>query len=108
MFIYDRDNDGYSLEAGGDLLCRDRDTGQNVDENLCDERATKIYGRVEATFTLPLAGASIGTGARLTSGSLRPYGTAAVPLLPMLNLKGNVGSIILRRAFKLDSRMRPA
>ncbi len=89
VFIYDRDTTGYAND--GDERCRNVETGDIVGDSRCDSSATKLYGRVEATYTLPVAGLTIGTGGRLFSGKLRPYGTVALPLMPLLNIKGNVG-----------------
>lgn len=88
VFVFDRDTTGYAIEAD---RCRVIETGEAVGDSRCDGTGTKLYGRVEATYTLPLAGVTIGTGGRLFSGKLRPYGTVAVPLLPLVNLKGNAG-----------------
>jgi hypothetical protein len=54
-----------------------------------DDDAVKPYGRVEATYAIPLV-ATVGAGVRVGS-DLRPYGTVAVPLLPAISLKGNAG-----------------
>ncbi|WP_336959467.1 hypothetical protein [Sphingobium aquiterrae] len=51
---------------------------------------TRLYVKGEATVTIP-AFVEIGAGARLISDHLRAYGTASVPLGPMLRLKGNLG-----------------
>ncbi len=68
IFIYDDEDDGY-----------DNGTG------------TKIYGRLEAAYTLPVSGLSVGAGARLIGDDVRPYATASTPLLPFVRLKGNLG-----------------
>lgn len=92
LFIYDREDERFVLDrTGADPVCRNVSTAQPVDEDRCDGTGTKIYGRVEATYTVPLAGLTLGTGARLIGDNLRPYGTVAVPLLPVLQLKGNIG-----------------
>jgi len=49
----------------------------------------KSYGRVEATYSIPLA-ATIGAGIRI-GDEVRPYGTVALPLAPTLSLMGNAG-----------------
>jgi len=51
---------------------------------------TRPYGRVEAAYKIP-AFAKIGAGVRISGDHTRPYGTVAMPLLPMVNLKGNAG-----------------
>ncbi len=51
---------------------------------------TAFYAKGEATFTLP-ASAEIGAGARFSGDKARVYGTASIPLLPWVRLKGNVG-----------------
>ncbi|CAN5362882.1 hypothetical protein BH10PSE12_BH10PSE12_27600 [soil metagenome] len=55
------------------------------------DSGTKIYGKVEATYTIPLS-AEIGAGARFSGDKTRLYGTASMPLLPGIRLKGNLGS----------------
>lgn len=52
--------------------------------------AAKLYGRVEATYSLP-ASATIGAGIRFSGDDSRPYATIAMPLVPKLRVKGNVG-----------------
>lgn len=92
VFIYDKDDDRFVMDrTGADPVCRNISTAQPVDSDRCGGTGTKIYGRVEATYTIPMAGITVGTGARLIGDSLRPYGTIAVPLLPVLQLKGNIG-----------------
>ncbi|MDI1297124.1 MAG: hypothetical protein PSY12_14815 [bacterium] len=51
---------------------------------------TRVYGRVEASYAIPLL-ATIGAGVRVSDDSARPYATIAMPLLPKLRVKGNVG-----------------
>jgi hypothetical protein len=68
--------EGFSLTPGAGLFVRDGDT--------------KVYGRVEAAYTLPAA-MSIGVGLRIAEET-RPYATVALPILPKLALKGNVGA----------------
>ena len=67
---------GFSLTPGAGLFLADGDT--------------KLYGRVEAAYTIPLS-ATIGAGARFSGDDTRPYATLAMPLLPKLRVKGNVG-----------------
>ncbi len=92
VFLSDGDDDRYVLDnAATPPECRRADSGKIVSDKRCDSDSTRLYGRVEATFTLPVAGVSAGTGARLMSGKLRPYGTLAMPLMPLLNVKANAG-----------------
>lgn len=93
VFISDGSNARYAIDnTANPPACVDTDTGQTVRDGRCDDRSTRLYGRVEATYSIPLAGITLGTGARLTSSKLRPYGTIAVPLMPLVNLKGNAGA----------------
>ncbi|WHO39772.1 hypothetical protein PMI04_004050 [Sphingobium sp. AP49] len=66
---------GFSLTPGGGVYLRDGDT--------------KLYGRVEATYTLPMS-ASIGGGVRFSGDNTRPYATIAMPLIPKLRAKANL------------------
>lgn len=67
---------GFSLTPGAGVYLRDGDT--------------KLYGRVEAAYTIPLS-ATIGVGARFSGDNTRPYATLAMPLLPKIRAKANVG-----------------
>lgn len=67
---------GFSLTPGAGVYLRDGDA--------------KLYGRVEATYSLP-ASATIGAGVRFSGDNSRPYATIALPILPKLRVKGNVG-----------------
>lgn len=67
---------GFSLTPGAGVFLADGDT--------------KLYGRVEAAYTIPLS-ATIGAGVRFSGDNTRPYATLAMPLLPMLRVKANVG-----------------
>ncbi|MFB9059476.1 MULTISPECIES: hypothetical protein [Sphingobium] len=73
---YAMDIGGFSLTPGGGVYLRDEDT--------------KLYGRVEASYTLP-ASATIGAGVRFSGDNTRPYATLAMPLIPKLRAKANVG-----------------
>lgn len=89
-FLYQRDNDRYFKDDnGGNSRCRDSSNGQYADDEKCDNLGAKAYGRVEATYTVP-ASITFGLGARI-SNEVRPYATAAVPLGPRIQLKGNAG-----------------
>ena len=67
---------GFSLTPGGGVYIRDGDT--------------KLYGRVEAAYSIPLF-ATIGAGVRVSGDNTRPYATLAMPLLPKVRAKANVG-----------------
>ena len=67
---------GFSLTPGAGLYLRDG--------------STKLYGRVEAAYNLP-AFATIGAGVRFSGDNTRPYATIALPLIPRLKVKGNIG-----------------
>ncbi len=96
VFMHDKNNDRYEIaDVAGDLRCRNVATGRPVDRDRCDSKGRKLYGRVEATLGIPLAGINAGAGARITGGDFRPYFTASAPLLPMVDIKGNAGSKFL-------------
>jgi hypothetical protein len=67
---------GFRLTPGGGVFLRDGDA--------------RLYGRMEATYTIPLS-LTLGAGVRVSSDNARPYATVAMPVIPMLRLKGNVG-----------------
>lgn len=67
---------GFSLTPGAGVYLADGDA--------------KLYGRVEAAYTIPLS-ATIGAGVRFSGDNTRPYATLAMPLLPKLKVKANVG-----------------
>lgn len=73
---YALDMAGFSLTPGGGVYLRDGDT--------------RLYGRVEAAYTIPLS-ATIGAGLRVSADEARPYATLAMPLLPKIRVKANVG-----------------
>mgnify|MGYP000911165966 FL=1 len=73
---YAMDVAGFSLTPGAGVYLRDGDA--------------KLYGRVEATYSLP-AFATIGAGVRFSGDNSRPYATIAMPVIPKLRVKGNVG-----------------
>jgi hypothetical protein len=66
---------GFSLTPGAGVFIRDG--------------GTKLYGRVEAAYTLPAA-MTIGLGVRVADEA-RVYGTVALPILPKVAIKGNLG-----------------
>lgn len=51
---------------------------------------SKIYGRVEAAYTLP-ASLTVGVGLRIENEA-RPYGTVSIPVLPKVAIRGNLGA----------------
>ena len=73
---YAMDVAGFSLTPGAGVYLRDGDA--------------KLYGRVEATYSLP-AFATIGAGVRFSGDNSRPYAIIAMPVIPKLRVKGNVG-----------------
>ncbi|NJR79839.1 hypothetical protein [Sphingomonas corticis] len=62
---------------------------------------TRVYGKVEATYAIPLL-ATIGVGVRAGEDDTTPYGTVALPLAPLLSLKGNVGDGYYALGLKLS------
>ncbi|WP_230772378.1 hypothetical protein [Sphingomonas sp. Leaf4] len=88
--IYAQDNGRYYLDDnGGSQACRDNTNGRYADKELCNNTRLRAYGRVEATYSVPLV-ATLGIGARI-SDEIVPYGTIAFPVAPRIQLKGNVG-----------------
>ncbi|KMS55119.1 hypothetical protein V474_18935 [Novosphingobium barchaimii LL02] len=86
-FFHKRDHDGFYKD---DSQCFRSSNDDQVSDGKCDNSGTKIFGKVEATYRLPMSFA-VGVGARLIGNDLRAYGTVAMPLLPMIDLKGNIG-----------------
>lgn len=74
---------GYALDLGGFSLT----PGAGV--HLRDGDAS-LYGRIEATYSLP-ASLTFGAGVRISGDDPRPYATVAMPLLPKVQVKGNLG-----------------
>jgi len=91
-FIYQGDNDRYYSDemSNGVTRCRDSQTGHFAKKEKCDDTAVKAYARIEATYTIPLF-AEFGVGARFSSEKTRPYGTIAIPVLPLIKIKANAG-----------------
>jgi opacity protein-like surface antigen len=88
--IYAGGNDRYYLdENGGNERCRDSTNGQYASDSECNNTAVKPYGRLEATYSVPLV-ATIGAGVRF-GGDVLPYGTVGLPIGPKISLKGNAG-----------------
>ena len=90
VLLYRGDNDRYYQDPnGGNERCRDSQTGRYASDSECNNTAVKPYGRVEATYSIPLS-LTFGAGVRI-SGEVRPYGTVAFPVAPKFQLKGNAG-----------------
>lgn len=90
VLVFKGDNDRYYEDPnGGNERCRDSQTGRYAKDSLCDNTEFKAYGRVEATYSIPLS-LTLGAGARI-SDEVKPYGTIAFPLAPKLQIKGNAG-----------------
>lgn len=87
VFFHKRDHDGF---YENDSQCFRRADDARVKDSRCDDSGTKFFGKVEATYRLPMA-LSVGVGARLIGNDLRAYGTAAMPLAPFIDGKVNVG-----------------
>ncbi|WP_404479873.1 hypothetical protein [Novosphingobium sp. BL-52-GroH] len=86
-FFHKRDHDGYYKDSS---QCFRSSDDEQVSDGKCDNSGTKIFGKVEAMYRLPMA-FSLGVGARLIGDDLRAYGTAAMPLAPFIDGKVNVG-----------------
>jgi len=67
---------GFSLTPGAGVHLRDGDTA--------------LYGRIEAAYQIPMS-LRLGVGARISGDEPRLYGTVAMPLFPMVAIKGNAG-----------------
>ncbi len=57
--------------------------------SVSDDKTT-LYGRVEATVSLPTS-FDFGVGVRFSADEPRPYATLALPLMPRIAVKGNLG-----------------
>lgn len=89
--IYAGENDRYYRDDnGGNPRCRDGDTGRYAESSLCNNTAVNVYGKVEATYSIPLV-ATVGAGVRFSERETTPYGTVAFPITPGLKVKGNIG-----------------
>ena len=86
-FFHKRDHDGYDHR---DSQCIRESDGEQVSDGKCDNSGTKIFGKVEAMYKLPMS-LSFGLGARFIGNDLRGYGTVAMPLAPFIDVKGNIG-----------------
>lgn len=91
LFMYQGENDRYRSEtfSNGNEVCRDLTNGQFADKENCDDLALKVYGKLEATFTIADR-VEIGGGARV-SDDVVPYGTVGVRLSPTILIKGSAG-----------------
>jgi hypothetical protein len=85
-FFHKRDHDGFYKDSSD---CFRSSNDEQVSDGKCDNSGTKVFAKVEATYRLPLF--AVGLGARFIGGDLRAYGTAAMPLMPFLDGKVNVG-----------------
>ncbi|MCJ2182635.1 autotransporter outer membrane beta-barrel domain-containing protein [Novosphingobium sp. 1949] len=85
-FVYDRDHPRYAEDGG---VCYRRADDVAVKDSHCDGTGLKAYGRIEAMYSLPMV--SLGVGARYMGDSVRAYGTAAMPVMPRIDAKVNVG-----------------
>lgn len=86
-FFHHRDHPGYDEVDG---QCINTGTGDEVSGGKCDNSGTRVFGKVEATYRLPMS-LAVGIGARFISGDFRAYGTVAMPLAPRIDIKGNLG-----------------
>ena len=68
---------------------------------LIADGGTRVYGKVEATYSVPLI-ATLGVGVRASEDDTTPYGTVALPIAPLLSLKGNVGDGYYALGLKLS------
>ena len=90
-FVYANSSDRFVRDdTSGDTRCRDRDTGRSADDSRCDGTAVKAYGKLEATYSLPLV-ATFGAGVRVSAADSAAYGTLAFALAPAVKVKANAG-----------------
>lgn len=87
LFVYDRDHPNYYKNDG---TCFARSDNDSVGDSHCDGTGTKIYAKVEAMYHLP-ASVGLGVGARWMGSHVRAYGTVSMPVLPRIEVKGNLG-----------------
>jgi hypothetical protein len=89
--VYRSGSDRYrEVAAAGGTDCRDTRSGALVRDWRCENLGARAYGRVEATYAIPLFG-EVGVGGRYSGDRIRPYGTAAFSVLPKVRLKANGG-----------------
>ncbi|WP_232491584.1 hypothetical protein [Novosphingobium kaempferiae] len=96
VFFHKRDHDGYYEDNS---QCFRRSDDEQVGDGKCDDSGTKIFGKVEAMYKLPMS-LAFGLGARFIGNDLRAYGTAAMPLAPFVDAKVNVGDHYLAAGFQ--------
>lgn len=77
-------------DPAGGTRCRDSRNGDLDRDLFCENANLTPFGRVEATFAIPLV-AEVGAGVRMSKSETMPYATAAMPFFPGVKLKGNVG-----------------
>lgn len=79
-----------TLRAGG---------GGFLNDGEGDATDIDLYARAEASVAVSPA-VSVGAGVRL-GNTLEPYGTVAVPLAPLIDVKGNIGPDYLAAGLRL-------
>ena len=77
-------------DPAGGTRCRDSRDGDLDRDIFCENADLTPFGRIEATFAIPLI-AEVGAGVRVSEHETLPYATAAMPFFPGVKLKGNVG-----------------
>ena len=87
VFFHHRGHPGYE---NVDSQCFNLTSGDQVSDGKCDNSGTKVFGKVEATYSLP-ASLTFGAGVRFISGDLRAYGTVSMPVFPRFDVKANLG-----------------
>lgn len=92
VLLHGSDNDEFERQniGSGQTRCRDLSNGQFADDDRCGGADLKLYGRVEATYTL-LGTTEFGVGARISGDEPRVYGTISFPVLPRVRVKANAG-----------------
>lgn len=77
-------------DPAGGTRCRDSEDGDVVHDIRCENADLQLIGRVEATYAIPLF-AEAGVGVRISEAATTPYATVAMPVFPLVRVKGNVG-----------------
>jgi hypothetical protein len=85
--VYRGGEDRYDRIGGN---CVDSHGGGTVHDWRCENLGARAYGKVAATYAIPLFG-EVGLGGRYSGDKLRGYATAAFSFLPKLKLKANAG-----------------
>lgn len=90
-FLYHHDDGRYEMynNGGNSQACHNTTNGQYADKANCAHIAVRAYGRLEATYTVPMA-ATFGAGVRI-GDEVKPYGTVAVSIAPKVKMKGDAG-----------------